>query len=320
MKYVNELTEGEKVESVFAVTDKQVRQTKAGKPFLSIRLSDKTGSVDAVVWDNAEPLARIFEKGDCVSVRASAGAYNGMMQLTVSDIKKLPDPDKMMDRFLPTTGMDVAAMLAELRSVAGGVIKPGVKALLLGFLDDPAFVGVFADSPAAKGMHHVFLGGLLQHTLKVVRLSRLIADEYEGDKLVSAMIDRDLLTAGAMLHDIGKIEELSRAPGFDYTFKGRLIGHISLGLMALKDRLDKTEGVTEKDADLLMHMMISHHGELEYGSPKRPKTMEALILHYADNLDAKLQGLAEFADKDATDGDFTSFHRLYERYFYKGGR
>ncbi|HLB25521.1 MAG TPA: HD domain-containing protein, partial [Nitrospirota bacterium] len=188
-----------------------------------------------------------------------------------------------------------------------------------GFLEDGPFMDAFKEAPAAKGMHHVFKGGLLQHTLKVARLCGLIYDEYrDNDPLVSSLVDRDLLMAGAILHDIGKVEELSSAPGFDYTFKGRLLGHVTLGLMAIKARLDKTEGIPEETADLLMHMIISHHGEYEFGSPKRPKCMEAFILHYADNLDAKLQGLAELTDKDTAEGKFTAYNRMYERYFYKG--
>jgi 3'-5' exoribonuclease len=211
-------------------------------------------------------------------------------------------------------------MEAELKAIAATVEGEGIRGLLAALLDDAAFMGKFRHAPAAKGMHHVFSGGLLQHTLKVARLCDLLYREYEAhDPLIASMINRDVLIAGAVLHDIGKVDELSPEPGFDYTQKGRLLGHITLGLMELKKRLDAADGVTEEHADLLMHMMISHHGEYEFGSPKRPKCMEAFILHYADNLDAKLQGLFEFFEKDTSEGNFTAFHRLYERNFYKGG-
>jgi len=320
LKFVNEFLDGEKIESIFAATEKQLKKTRQGKPFLSLRLADKTGSVEAVAWDNAESLSLKFEKGDIVAVRAEVGSYNGSLQLSVRELKKVQAPEDYLERIMPTTEKDVDAMLMELRTAAEGVRTDWIKGLLLGFLDDPVFVGKFRTAPAAKGMHHVFAGGLLQHTLKVVRLVTLICDEYRvSDPLVAMMVDRDLLVAGAFLHDIGKVEELSSGAGFDYTFRGKLLGHVTLGLMALKEKLD---GIPEKDpekADLLMHMVISHHGEYEYGSPKRPKCMEAFILHYADNLDAKLQGLAEFADKDVQEGKFTAWHRLYERQFYKGG-
>jgi 3'-5' exoribonuclease len=300
LKFANELSDGEKVESVFAATEKQLKKTRQGKPFLSLKLADKTGSVEAVAWDNAESLSLKFEKGDIVAVRAEVGSYNGSLQLSVRDLKKVQAPEDYLERILPTTEKDVDAMLAELKTAAQSVRTDWIKGLLTGFLEDPVFVEKFRTAPAAKGMHHVFAGGLLQHTLKVVRLVSLIYEEYRAsDPLVASMVDRDLLVAGALLHDIGKIEELSSGAGFDYTFRGKLLGHVTLGLMALKEKLD---GIPEKDpekADLLMHMVISHHGEY--------------------NLDAKLQGLAEFADKDVQEGKFTAWHRLYDRQFYKGG-
>lgn len=320
LKYVNELAPGEKVESVFAATEKQLRTTRAGKPFLSMRLSDKTGSIEAVAWDNAEALAGKFEKGDIIGIRAEVGTYQGVAQLSVMNVKKVEDTSQYIGRFVPTTEKDVEAMVEELKGIVSTVEGQGIRDLLVGLVEDEGFMTGFKSAPAAKGMHHAFSGGLLQHTLKVVRLCDLIYREYkETDPVISAMLNRDLLIAGALLHDIGKVEELSQGPGFDYTFKGRLLGHVSLGLMALKARLDKTEGIPEETADLLMHMLISHHGEYEFGSPKRPKCLEAFILHYADNLDAKLEGLFEFAEKDTAEGKFTGYHRLYERYFFKPG-
>ena len=319
MKYIGELVEGEKIESVFAVSEKQLRTTRAGKSFISMKLMDKTGSADAVVWDNAEATALKFEKGDFVGVRAEVGIYNGNKQLTIQQLKKVEKTPEYVTRFLPVTDRDVDVLAEELTGFAVSIQSDGIRRLIEGFLTDPEFMGLFKTSSAAKGMHHVFAGGLIQHTLKVVRLCDLIYREYEiTDPMISCMIDRDILIAGAILHDMGKIVELSREPGFDYTTKGRLLGHVVIGLMELKKRLDTTEGIPEERADLLMHLIISHHGEYEYGSPKRPKSMEAFILHYADNLDAKLQGIAEFAGKDATEGDFTAFHRLYDRCFYKG--
>jgi len=319
MKFINELKEGERVESVFAVTEKQLRTTRAGKQFLSLKLSDKTGSVDAVVWDNAEALSAKFEKGDFIGIRAEVSNYQGSAQLTLQQLKKVEKTAEYTARFLATSERDVDDMLGELKGIAGTIANSKIRALVEGFLSDETFTLGFVRSSAAKSMHHVFAGGLLQHTLKVARLCDLIYREYEeNDKAITAMISRDLLIAGAILHDIGKAQELSPGPGFDYTLKGRLLGHIPLGLMEVKARLDRIEGFPDEAADLLMHMLISHHGEYEYGSPKRPKCMEAFILHYADNLDASLQGIMEFTGKDGTEGKFTAFNRMYERYFYKG--
>lgn len=318
-KYINELVSGERVESIFAVVDKQTRTTRAGKQFLSLKLSDKTGTIDAVVWENADALSLKFEKGDFIGVRADVGSYQGTNQLTLLALKKVEKTPEYTARFLPTAAKDVNDMAAELEAIAGGVTHPKVRELLMGFFTDAAFMERFKAASAAKGMHHVFAGGLVQHTLKVARLCDQIFREYEAtDPAIAKMINRDLLVAGAIIHDIGKIEELSSEPGFDYTLEGRLVGHISLGLMTVKERIDQIEGFPKDAAWLLMHMLLAHHGENEYGSPKRPKCMEAFILHYADNLDAKLQGIMEFAEKDTQEGDFTSFHRLYDRFFYKG--
>jgi len=285
-KYINELKPGEKVESVFAVTEKHVRTTRAGKPFLSLKLADKTGSIDAVIWDNAEELSDRFEKGDVIGVRAEVGSYQGQNQLTISALKKVEEPSQYAGRFLPKSERDPDEMAEELRFIADGIVHHKVRELIFSFLGDEEFMEEFRSAPAAKGMHHVFAGGLLQHTLKVARLCDMIYQDYaETDERIASMINRDLLTAGAILHDIGKLRELSPEPGFDYTFEGRLVGHISLGLLMLKERLDRVEGFPPEAAGLLMHILLSHHGENEYGSPKRPKCMEAFILHYADNLD-----------------------------------
>ncbi|HEY3347845.1 MAG TPA: HD domain-containing protein [Nitrospirota bacterium] len=319
MKFVNELSEGQRVESVYAVADKQIRKTKQGKTFLSLRLTDKTGTVEAVVWDNADEYSAAFEKGDFIGVRADVGSYNGSNQLTVSRLKKVDPMPEYMARIMPTTDRDVEAMATELAGFAAEIQTPAIRELMEGLFGDEAFMEAFKTAPAAKGMHHCFSGGLIQHSLKVARLCRIIYDEYaENDPEIAELISRDILIAGAIMHDMGKVEELTQGPVFDYTLKGRLLGHISLGLMSLRERLDKVDGMPEDAAELLMHMILSHHGEYEYGSPKRPKCFEAFILHYADNLDAKIQGLAEFAGKDTVEGKFTAFNRLYERQFYKG--
>ncbi|MGA2193367.1 MAG: OB-fold nucleic acid binding domain-containing protein, partial [Nitrospirota bacterium] len=243
MKFINELAEGEKVEAVFAVTDKQARVTRAGRAFICMRLSDRTGSIEALVWDNTEELSKRFNKGDFIGVRAEVGSYNGTSQLNVQNLKKVDKTPEYLARILPNTEKDVGRMADEIKEIISTVGNTGIRTLLEGIFGEEGFMEAFSVSPAAKGMHHVFLGGLLQHTLKVARLSILIYDEYKsGDPMVASMIDRDLLVAGALLHDIGKVQELSKEPGFDYTFKGRLLGHVSLGLMVLKERLDKTEG------------------------------------------------------------------------------
>ncbi|MBI5190723.1 MAG: HD domain-containing protein [Nitrospirae bacterium] len=319
MKYINELKEGERVESVFAVSEKSLRITRAGKAFLALKLSDKTGSVDAVIWDNAEAHNQKFVKGDFLGIRGDVSNYQGTLQLTIQTLKKVEQTPEYIERFVATTDRDVDGLAGEVAEIVAGIKSPKVRELINNIFGDPGFMAAFKAAPAAKGIHHAFSGGLIQHTLKVARLCEIIYKEYsETDPKIAAMINRDILIAGALLHDIGKMEELTPGPTFDFTKKGRLLGHVSLGLLTLKARMDEVEGFPEDAAELLMHMVLSHHGELEYGAPKRPKCLEAFILHYADNLDAKLQGLMEFAGKDLTEGDFTAYNKLYERYFYKG--
>ena len=319
MKYINELIDGEKVESVFAVTEKQLRTTRAGKTFISMKLWDKTGAIDAVVWDNADATSQKFEKSDYVGIRAEVSTYNGTKQLTIQQLKKIEKTADYLPRFMPTTEKDPAVMEAEVRAIVASFNSSGIRSVIEGFLNDEAFMAKFRVSPAAKGMHHVFSGGLMQHTLKVMRICSLLYDEYRAnDPAVSSLLNRDILIAGAFLHDIGKVDEISPEPGFEYTTRGRLLGHVSLGLLELKKKLDEAEGVSGEESDLLMHLVLSHHGELEYGSPKRPKSLEAFILHYADNIDAKLQGLYEFIAKDTAGGKMTAYNKAYERFFYRG--
>jgi len=319
-KYVSELVEGEEIKSVFVVADKQTGTTKKGDPFVTLRLMDKTGTLTARVWSDSNAFGREYAVNDVVGVSGRVGRYQDSLQLTLNDLKVVDDPSKYTGRFIAATDRDTAGMLGELKEFASTIGDAHLRSLTMGLLDDDDFAERFIATPAAKGMHHVFAGGLLQHTLKVVRLCDLIHMEYaENDPEIAAMIDRDILIAGAVFHDIGKVGELSSGPGFDYTTDGRLLGHVAIGLMWMKDRIDGIEGFPEDKARLLMHLLLSHHGEYEFGSPKRPKCMEAFILHYADNLDAKLQGLMEFIGKDTSEGEFTSYHRLYERYFYKPG-
>jgi 3'-5' exoribonuclease len=301
------------------VADRQQLTTKKGDPYLNLKLIDKTGSIQAKVWSDSPAFDKEFGVKDTVGVSAKVGSYQGALQLTINDLKLVDEPEKYMDRFLATTDRDPSGMLGELKEHASTIEDEHVRRLAMSLLEDEEFAGRFAVSSAAKGLHHVFAGGLLQHTLKVVRLCDLIHMEYqENDPGIAAMIDRDLLICGAVFHDIGKVGELSPEPGFDYTTDGRLLGHVAIGLMWLKGRIEAVEGFPADKARLLMHMILSHHGEYEFGSPKRPKCIEAFILHYADNLDAKLQGLYEFIESDSSEGEFTAYNRLYGRFFYKG--
>ncbi len=285
--------------------------TKNGTPYLSLKLMDRTGEVNARVWDNAENYDRLFERNDFIRVSSRSSIYQGGMQLTITDLQKCSEDDVILDDFLPVSSFSRDEMFAELMLITEGVRDKFLRELLRRFFEDQAFVQNFKLAPAAKALHHVCLGGLLEHTLSVTRLARMVADNYEN-------INRDLLITGAVLHDIGKVDELSYRKVFEYTDRGRLLGHISIGVTFVQEKINIIEDFPVNLKMLLEHMILSHHGEYEYGSPKRPKTLEAMALYYLDDLDAKVNGFEQFiAHDNGSDSRWSKFHRLFERYLYK---
>jgi 3'-5' exoribonuclease len=262
------------------------------------------------VWERANPLSALFAEGDILEVEAAAGSYRGEVQLTVSDLKpvrEVRDPSL----FVEVTRQDVTKMMLSLRELLRKIESPEMKSLIDRFLSDSSFVHLFKRAPAAKNFHHSTVGGLLEHTLSVCRLALLVAEHYPE-------LNRDLLLAGAFLHDIGKVRELGVSTSIDYTDEGRLIGHLSLGVSMLDEKLAAMKGFPEEIALRLKHLILSHHGEYEFGSPKKPAFLEAFALHLIDDLDAKMNGLGRFMEKDRQEGRWTDFNRLFERYFLKG--
>lgn len=309
--FVSDIKDRCQVDSVFLVKDKITAMAKNGKPYLTLRLMDKTGDVEAKVWDNIDQIALIFEKDDFISVRSKATVYLGKMQLVISELKRVPDEEVALADFLPETERNIQEMVVELRELVDSLADSHLKSLLTAFVDDPAFLAVYRTAPAAKGMHHVYLGGLLEHSLAVARLIDSIVPLYPG-------INRDLLVAGALLHDVGKVREMSFTRSFDYTDEGKLIGHITIGVEMIQEKIAAIDGFPRELGMLLKHMLLSHHGQYEYGSPKRPKTLEATILNYLDDLDSKINGIRTHIRKEPDNASrWTSYHRLYDRYFYK---
>ena len=310
--YISGMKSGEKVSTSFLVSEKNLAYSQKGAPYLNLRLRDKTGELDGKVWENATELDGFFKKGDIVHIVGRILSYKNNLQVSVLEVKKLDDEEIDPADYFPTSSRDADDMFAELLVIVEQIQTPCLKDLLLAFFRDEQIVKLFKKAPAAKGFHHVYLGGLLEHTLSVIRLLDLAARHYTG-------VNRDLLLTGGILHDIGKIYEFQYDRLIDYSDAGRLVGHIVMGVEMLDARIAKIEGFPENLAMELRHLILSHHGTLEYGSPKRPKTLEALIVHYIDDLDAKVNAFQTFAGASTdSESNWTPFHRLFERYIYKG--
>jgi len=311
-RYIKDIQSGEKVTDSFLVTEKNMAYSQKGAPYLNLRLKDKTGQVDGKVWDNAQEWDKQFRKGDVVQVSARAVSFKNSLQLSILSLTPLDESDVVLSDYLTTTRMNIEAMFGELQSVIEGISTPPLKKLLQAFFDDRETAERFKRAPAAKALHHIYLGGLLEHTHSVVRLLDQVAAHYPG-------VNRDLLLAGGILHDIGKIEEFSYDRLVEYSDEGRLIGHIILGVEMIDEKIAAIPGFPPSLAMELRHLILSHHGILEYGSPKRPKTLEALIVHYVDDLDAKVNTFQEYLnDFRNEETGWTPFHRFLERYLYRG--
>lgn len=310
--YVKEIKSGDRINEVFLAAEKTLAYSQKGAPYLNVRLRDRTGDADGKIWDSALAWDKAFKKGDLIRIQARALSFKNAIQLSISELRKVEDGEVELADYFPVARGDLNEMFAGILAYAGQVKTPCLAALLRAFLEDEKIASLFRRAPAAKGFHHVYIGGLLEHTLSVVRLLEMAAGHYP-------QADRDLLIAGGILHDIGKIYEFSYERIVEYSDPGRLIGHIVMGVEMVDQRIAAIPDFPEQIAMELRHLILSHHGVLEYGSPKRPKTLEALIVHYMDDLDAKANAFQEYI-REARDeeSDWTPYHRLFDRYIYKG--
>ncbi len=306
--WVADIKEDDSVNDLYLVKTKRTGQTKNGGAFLSLTLSDRTGDIEARVWDNAEELGVLFREGDIIQVSGRAGSYRNQVQLTLSGLAPSEEYDPSL--FLEATPFDIPEMMKELKGIIRGIKNAGLRDLINAFLSDHNFIEKFKEAPAAKNFHHGYIGGLLEHTLSVCRLAGHVNEQYPE-------LDGDLLVAGAFLHDIGKIREFSYGRTIDYSDEGRLLGHLVLGVSMLEEKLAGFKKFPSETALCLKHMILSHHGEYDFGSPKRPKFLEAFVLHLIDDLDAKMNGIARFMSKDKHEGAWTDFNRMFERYLLK---
>ena len=286
MKYIESLREGERINEVYLCKFKQAALTKAGKPYDNVILQDKTGTLDAKIWDPGSVGIDEFDAMDYVAVTGDITSFQGNLQLSIKRVRKVGEGEYDPKDYLPATDKNVDEMYAELMSFVNSVKNPYLSRLLHSFFDDADFAKAFKFHSAAKSVHHGFVGGLLEHTVSVTRNCDYFAQNYP-------FLNRDMLLTAAMFHDIGKLKELSTFPENDYTDAGQLLGHIIIGTEWIGEKIREIDGFPEVLANELKHCILAHHGELEYGSPKKPALVEALALSFADNLDAKMETVRE---------------------------
>jgi 3'-5' exoribonuclease len=316
-RYVNQLANGETVEEVYLVADKQVRANRQGNLYLQLSLRDRTGTIDARLWNVTAEQARRFEPGDYVVAKGKVQVHQGALQVILNHVDPAESSRVEPGEFLPQGPRDVARLTARLRQLLMGLNDPHLKALAECFLIDEAFLAKFTAAPAGVSNHHAYRAGLLEHVVTMMNAAERIAELYPE-------IDRDLLLMGIFLHDIGKIDELSYEHTFSYTDAGQLVGHLVLGVMLLNEKVARTADLTGEPfpAELrlrLEHMIVSHHGAYEFGSPKLPMTPEAIALHYLDNLDAKIHLFTrEIRDDPCRGSSWTPYQASLNRRLFKG--
>ena len=307
MHYIETLREGERVNEIYLCKNKQSALTKAGKPYEALILQDKTGTLDAKIWEPGSVGIDDFDRFDYINVVGDITSFQGALQLNVKRVRKAAEGEYEPKEYLPVSEYNVDEMYEQLLGYIKQMENPYLKKLAGSFfIEDADFAKRFKFHSAAKSVHHGFVGGLLEHTLSVTKLSAYFADNYK-------ILNKDLLVCAAMFHDIGKLEELSTFPENDYTDEGQLLGHIMIGDMEIAERIKTIDGFPVKLAHEMEHCILAHHGELEYGSPKKPALPEAVALSYADNIDAKMETMRELlANVPEGDTQWQGFNRLFE--------
>lgn len=315
MKYIDSLREGERINEVYLCKVKQSALTKAGKPYDNLVLQDKTGTLDAKIWEPGSVGIDEFETLDYIAVMGDITSFQGNLQLNVKRVRKVQEGEYDPKDYLPVSTRDVDEMYEELTALIGTVANPYLKKLLSSFFtEDKEFEKRFKFHSAAKTVHHGFVGGLLEHTLSVAKHCDYFASVY-------SMLNRDLMITAAIFHDVGKLEELSTFPENDYTDAGQLLGHIVIGAEMVGERIRSIPGFPKGLENELKHCILAHHGELEFGSPKKPALAEALALSFADNIDAKMETIREiFAGVPENNLEWQGYNRLLESNIRRAGR
>jgi 3'-5' exoribonuclease len=305
--YISELEPNQTITGTFLVSHKDVRQKKTGEPYLSLTLSDRSGDLDAKMWDNAAEAVDTFQRDSFVRVKGLVQVFQNRPQLTVHRIQPVTDSEVDSSDYFPVSKRDRGEMFQELEGWIAGVDNPHLKAVLQSIFADPKVALAYRTAPAAKSVHHNWIGGLLEHVLSLCHLAKFSAGHYPG-------IDFDLLLAGVILHDLGKIHELSYSRSFSYTDRGQLLGHIVIGARMVDEKIAAIPDFPPALRDLLLHMILSHHGQLEFGSPKVPVFPEALLLNLLDTVDSKMECMRALIERDQSlEGAWTGYSSALER-------
>ncbi len=305
--YLSELQPNQTVQGTFLVSYKDVRQKKSGDPYLSLTLTDRSGELDAKMWDNAAEAISTFERNDFVRIKGLLQIFQNRPQLTLHKIQPVPESEIDLADYLPASKRDRDEMFRELQGWVAGMSEPHLKHLLESIFADEEIARAYRTAPAAKTVHHNWIGGLIEHVLSLCSLAKTTAAHYPH-------IDFDLLLTGVLLHDLGKIRELHYARSFGYTTEGQLLGHIQIGTQMVLDKMRLMPDFPPRLRDLVVHMILSHHGELAFGSPKIPMFPEALLLHLLDNMDSKMECMRALIDRDPQiTGEWTGYNSALDR-------
>jgi 3'-5' exoribonuclease len=307
--FIKDITAGDSVDDVFVLAEKILSQKKDGNIYLNVTIADKTGSLKGVMWDHVDEVVKQIGTGDYVKIKGTVSEYRGNPQLVVKGLAPCSDGELDYTDFLPATVRDVESMFNRLVQLTDTLENGHLKSLLDAFFSDAGLVKQFKTAPAAKKMHHAYLGGLLEHTLSMALLADKVAGHYSG-------VNRDLLITGAVLHDIGKTRELTFSKAIDYSDEGRFLSHIVIGVLMVREKITTLIDFPTELEHLVEHMIVSHHGSREFGSPEPPKTIEAVLLNYVDEIDARVNGIREFMASGDSGENWTPYHRLLERQFY----
>jgi len=306
---VRGLQDKDNVDSLFLVKEKNVSVGKNGRPFMSLVLGDQTGAIDARLWDRVEELTREFDGGDVIRVKGQVQIFQNRKQVIVHRIEKTDPTTVKIEDFLPVSGKNTQDMFTELLVVVRSMKNDHLRQLTLDVIEDPEIKPMFMAAPAAKTIHHAWKGGLLEHVLSICKILDFLSGHY-------AHLNRDLMIFGGIFHDIGKIWELSYEGPLGYTDKGRLLGHMLLACELVDKKASRILGFNEDLKDMCKHIILSHHGKLEYGSPKRPKFMEAVLVAMVDDLDSKMNTIQTFIESERNVGDkWSRYSELFDRYF-----
>jgi len=310
--FISELKPNLEIASLFVASEKQLKTARNGTVYLDLKLTDKTGEISAKMWEKADAAASLFQSGDIVYLRARTELYKDRLQLSISEIMAVPAGGYDPADFLPVCPYDRDLLFERLTRLVAGMTDCALRRLCEAILADPDIMIRFKLAPAAKSMHHAYIGGLLEHTVSVITLTYRICNHYNE-------LDRDLLIAGAFLHDIGKIEEFVYDTHIDYSDAGRLVGHMVLGIQIVENKVRRIENFPAEASLLLKHLILSHHGEAQFGAVRLPASKEAFALHMADDLDAKMNAIGRIIAKSGDDDStWTGFESIFGRHFFRG--